>query len=55
MSLTTGEMSAADLAAVVGNRNDGGFGGFGDSGWWIILLFLLLGNGGWGNGFGGGN
>ena len=53
MSLTTGEMSAADLAAVVGNRNDGGF-GFGDgNGWWIILLFLILGNGGWGNGFGG--
>ena len=53
MSLTTGEMSAADLAAVVGtNRNDGfGFGG--DGAWWIILLFLVLG-GGWGNGFGGG-
>lgn len=50
MSLTTGEMSAADLAAVVGNRNDGGFGFGGDSGWWIILLFLcLFGNGGWGN------
>lgn len=33
----------------------GGFGdGFG-SGWWIILLFILLGNGGWGmgGGFGG--
>lgn len=29
-----------------------GFGnGFGDNGWWIILLFVLL--GGWGNGFGG--
>ena len=57
MSLTTGEMSAADLAAVVGtNRNDGGFGFGGDNGWWIILLFLVLfGNGGWGNGFGGGN
>ena len=53
MSLTTGEMSAADLAAVVGNKNDGfGFGN--DGGWWIILLFLVLfGNGGWGNGFGG--
>ena len=50
MSLTTGEMSAADLAAVVGNRNDGfGFGG--DNAWWIILLFLVLFNG---NGFGGG-
>lgn len=54
MSLTTGEMSAADLAAVVGNSNGngGGFDGFGGgSGWWIILLFLVLfGNGGWGNG-----
>lgn len=50
MSLTTGEMSAADLAAVVGNGNNGGF-GFGGEGWWIILLFLVLfGNGGWGNG-----
>lgn len=52
MSLTTGEMSAADLAAVVGNTNgNGGFDGFGGgNGWWIILLFLVLfGNGGWGN------
>ena len=35
----------------------GGFGNmFGDSGWWIILLFLLAGNGGWGfgGGYGGG-
>lgn len=56
MSLTTGEMSAADLAAVVGtNRNDGGFGFGNGEGWWIILLFLLLGNNGWGNGFGGGS
>ena len=53
MSLTTGEMSAADLAAVVGN-NDGMFGGNGS--WWIILLFLVLfNNGSWGNnnGYGG--
>ena len=59
MSLTTGEMSAADLAAVVGNGNNGNGWGFGnDGGWWIILLFLcLFGNGGWGNngGFNGGN
>lgn len=56
MSLTTGEMSCADIAAVMGaNRNDGAFGD-GSGGWWIILLFLcLFGNGGWGNGFGGGN
>jgi hypothetical protein len=52
MSLTTGEMSAADLAAVVGNGNNG-FGGLGE-GWWIILLFLVFGNG-WGGGYGGGN
>jgi hypothetical protein len=33
-----------------------GFGGWGGDGWWIILLFILLGNNGWGgnNGFGGG-
>lgn len=51
MSLTTGEMSAADLAAVVGNNNDG-FGGNNGS-WWIILLFLVLFNGGWNNGYSG--
>lgn len=33
--------------------NGGGFGGFGGDGWWVILLFVLL--GGWGgNGMGGG-
>lgn len=31
-----------------------GFGGFGgDGGWWILLLFILLGGNAWGNGFGG--
>lgn len=57
MSLTASELSCADIAAVMGaNRgNDGGFGFDGNSGWWVILLFLLLGNGGWGNGYGGGN
>lgn len=53
MSLTTGEMSAADLAAVVGNSNGNGFGDMG-SGWWLILLFLIFGNG-WGNGYGNNN
>lgn len=56
MSLTTGEMSAADLAAVVGNSNGNGFGFGNDGGWWIILLFLCLFGNGWGNnggGFGG--
>lgn len=54
MSLTTGEMSAADLAAVVGNSNGNGFGDMGNGGWWLILLFLIFGNG-WGNGYGGSN
>ena len=34
--------------------NGGGFGNFGNDGWWIILLFILLGNNGWGNGYGAG-
>ena len=57
MSLTTGEMSPADIAAVCGNSRGGDGFGFGDqSGWWIILLFLCLFNGGWnGNGGYGGN
>lgn len=38
----------SDIAAVTGNRNGDGM--FGDSGWWIILLFLFA---GWGRGFGG--
>ena len=48
-----GMMSPADFAAVTGNKNsDGAFGG--DNGWWIILLFLLAGRGGWGFGGNGG-
>ena len=39
----------------MGNYGNGGFGDcFGGSGWWILLLFILLGGNGWGNGFGGG-
>lgn len=34
MSLTTGEMSAADLAAVVGNSNGNGGFGFGNGEGW---------------------
>lgn len=54
MSLTTSEMTPADIAAVTNNgcssdRNNGGWGG--DWGAWIIL-FLIFGMFGWG-GFGG--
>ncbi len=50
MSLSNGEMSAADVAAVVGNNRDGGFGNWGDGSFWIIVLFIFaLMNGGWGN------
>ena len=39
-----------------GYGGNGGFGGWGDGGWWIIILILLFGAGGWGRGgFGGGN
>ena len=59
MSLTTGEMSPADIAAVCGNNRGGDGFGFGDNSWWIVLLFLCLFNGGWGgygaNGGNGGN
>ena len=43
------------VTPMYGGGYGGGFGnGFGGDGWWIILLFILLGNNGWGNGFGGG-
>lgn len=59
MSLDTNGMTAADVAAVVGNnRNDGlGFGG--DGAYLLLFLILMMGggmwgnNGMWGNGFGG--
>ena len=45
-----GGYSLSDIAAVSGANNRGGF-GFGDDGWWIILLFLFgWGGNGWGNG-----
>ena len=38
----------------VGNNNNGGFGGYNGDWAWIIILFLIFGNGrGFGNGFGG--
>jgi hypothetical protein len=44
----TGAMpSLADIAAVTGNKNDGGWGD--GNGWWVlIILFAIF--GGWGNG-----
>lgn len=60
MSLTSGELSAADVAAVVGNGNGGnggnnGFGWGGDGAWWLLVLFLFAFNGNWGNNGGNGN
>lgn len=51
MALNTGELSAADIAAVTGNDNNNGWGG--DGAWWIIILFLFAFAGGWGNNGGG--
>lgn len=47
MSLTSEGMGAADLAAILGENNDGWGGG---SAWWLIILFLFMFNGNWGNG-----
>ncbi len=41
------------VAPMYGGSGNNGF-GFGGDGWWILLLFILLGGNGWGNGFGGG-
>ncbi len=57
MGLSSGDLSAADVAAVVGNGSNGGFGNWGDGSFWIIVLFIFaLMNGGWGGngGFNGG-
>lgn len=52
MALTDEGMNTTMLVSPTGNN--GGFGNAfgGDGSWWILLLFILLGNGGWG--FGGG-
>ena len=44
------------VAPMYGNQGNGFGNGFGGDGWWILLLFLLIGNNGWGGfgGFGGG-
>ena len=54
MALTDENNMVMPVTPMYGGSN-GGFGGFGNDGWWIILLFILLGNNGWGNGFGGFN
>lgn len=49
---TSAMPSLADIAAVTGNKNDGGWGD--GNGWWVlIILFAIF--GGWGNGGWGGN
>lgn len=54
MSLTTSEMTPADIAACTGNSNNNGWGFGGDGAWWIIILLLFgWGGRGFGNGFGG--
>ena len=55
MSLTTSEMTPADIAAVTGGGGYGGYNNnFGGDGWWIILFLILAMGGNWGNnGFGG--
>lgn len=58
MSLTTSEMTPADIAAVTNNGGNSGWGFGGDGAWWIIILFLFVfcgWGGNWGNGGIGGN
>jgi hypothetical protein len=57
MDYGNGGLSASDVA-LIQDRNNGGFGGFGDNGAWWIILFLIFAMGGWNNnggGFGGCN
>lgn len=52
MALT--DESTSTTMLVQPSNFGGGFGdGFGGSGWWILLLFILLGGNAWGGGFGG--
>lgn len=53
MSLTDENNMVMPVTPMYGNGGNGFGNGFGGDGWWILLLFILLGNGGWGNGFGG--
>ena len=54
MALTdeNGNGMVMPVAPMYGGGNSGFGNGFGGDGWWILLLFLLIGNNGWG-GFGG--
>jgi len=50
----TDESGNSMVMPVAPLNNGSGFGdGFGGSGWWILLLFILLGGNAWGGGFGG--
>lgn len=51
MTLTDEGTNTTMLVQPSGFGGNGGFGDFGNS-WWVLLLFILFGNG-WGNGFGG--
>ena len=53
----TDENSNGMVMPVAPMGGGNGFGNFGGDGWWILLLFLLIGGNGWGGfgGFGGGN
>lgn len=56
MALTDESSNMVMPVAPMYGGGNGGFGNsFGGDGWWIILLFILLANGGWGNGGFGGN
>ena len=51
MALTDENGMVMPVTPMYGTGGGNGFGFGGESGWWIILLFVLL--GGWGGGFGG--
>lgn len=55
MALTdeSGNGMVMPVAPMYGGSGNGFGSGFGADGWWVLLLFLLIGNNGWG-GFGGG-
>lgn len=55
MALTDDNGVGTTMLVSPTGMSNGGFGnGFGQDGWWVLLLFLLIGGNGWGNGFGNG-